>query len=871
MPASASSLSLRRRVAGVLGVLVAALATPALAEAGTVSVGQTTFRDATVRLSLTGSATADVVTIDYRNETADPGDEYYYVIAGTGTTLTGAPAVCPADQRTSTQYKCAVTSIAAFSAALGAGDDRLNLRDEDPARGSESTSVTLGDGDDVLSTSQFLCLVGSTCISGTWSDPVSADGGTGNDVLNGTAGADALTGGEGGDILNGSAGNDALAAGPGDDGIGPGTGADTVDGGDGRDYVTYGDRSDPVAVSLNGVADDGVAGEGDQVVGVEDVTGGQGADTLIGDDGPNTILGGAGNDVLRGAGGADVLDGQGGADVVNGGPGADDLRDTGGDGPDTVDYADAPAGVRVDLGGGGGMGPAADPDTLDPGFEHIAGSAGNDDLTGNAADNVITGGAGDDVLDGGPGADTLAGGDGADRLDGGPGTDRLTGDAGGDVLEGGAGSDPLVDGGDGADVVTGGPGGTDDADLLAGGQGRDLVSYSARTTGVTVTLDGVANDGGVNEKDNAGVDFEGIIGGSGPDVLRLTQPVRLLLLPRLILAPTVRPSLFGSTTIVARPSARAAAPVPVEPGRWVQAGAGNDIVVGSPGNDVMSGGAGRDKLSGGAGFDALHGGSGNDDLDGGDGNDRLYGNEGDDLLTGAKGADFILAADKAGRDRTVCGDDKDTYLRDLRDLLRKGSSCDRTIGRETFTPRKPGEDDPPANPFDADETFGPEGDGVPDLDGDGISAEDEWALEIGLEDFDSFGAEFDDSFFGFDELGDFGDPKEIASAIMRLRTKTANVRRNRFAVGLECPKSATRRCVGEITVTLRQKGRTRQIASRLFRTSKGKRASLRFTLRKALRKYVPKGRKGVQVRVVVEARDGGEMLFGLDETVRLRR
>ena len=78
--------------------------------------------------------------------------------------------------------------------------------------------------------------------------------------------------------------------------------------------------------------------------------------------------------------------------------------------------------------------------------------------------------------------------------------------------------------------------------------------------------------------------------------------------------------------------------------------------------------------------------------------------------------------------------------------------------------------------------------------------------------------------------------------------------------------------MGEITVSvLPQRGKEKELASELFRTKKGKKATLSFKFRAKLRKLIPKGKKGVQARVVIEARDGGDRLFGLDQVLTLRR
>ncbi|MDQ3933939.1 MAG: calcium-binding protein, partial [Actinomycetota bacterium] len=131
--------------------------------------------------------------------------------------------------------------------------------------------------------------------------PSTVYGGLGNDVLRGGGVSDTMDGGPGNDSLDGIWGNDVL--------IGA-EGADVLEGGSGRDRVSYAERTAGVAASLDDVANDGGAGEGDNVrPSVEDVTGGSGSDALTGDADANELLGGAGDDVLDGGDGDDVLDG----------------------------------------------------------------------------------------------------------------------------------------------------------------------------------------------------------------------------------------------------------------------------------------------------------------------------------------------------------------------------------------------------------------------------------------------------------------------------------------------------------------------------------------------------------------------------------
>lgn len=106
-----------------------------------------------------------------------------------------------------------------------------------------------------------------------------------------------------------------LTGGNGNDTLVGDAGTNSLDGGVGRDTVYY-DRTAPVFVWLDGIANDGETGEDDNLVNVEDVVGGAEDDTFVGNGLANTLLGGGGKDVVDGGGGVDRLEGGSGDDVV---------------------------------------------------------------------------------------------------------------------------------------------------------------------------------------------------------------------------------------------------------------------------------------------------------------------------------------------------------------------------------------------------------------------------------------------------------------------------------------------------------------------------------------------------------------------------
>jgi hypothetical protein len=221
--------------------------------------------------------------------------------------------------------------------------------------------VDLGDGDDWGSVSSGLPKGTPIAFAGgpgkdklqasIDGQPTTLDGGPGPDELDGGPGADVLLGGDDADTLDGRGGPDQLLGGAGDDLLNGDANqdpaADLIDGGPGYDRMEddwEGDVDRPVAVTLGGGADDGRAGEGDDIRNVERVVS-HAASKLVGTDAgeylqvfqveePSEIDGGGGDDTLKASDGADRLDGGAGNDNIDGGFGDDTI--TGGPGQDTI-------------------------------------------------------------------------------------------------------------------------------------------------------------------------------------------------------------------------------------------------------------------------------------------------------------------------------------------------------------------------------------------------------------------------------------------------------------------------------------------------------------------------------------------------------
>ncbi len=264
--------------------------------------------------------------------------------------------------------------------------------------------------------------------------------------------------------------------------------------------------------------------------------------------------------------------------------------------------------------------------------EVLDGGAGNDRITeaevafGGVGDDVIRrgerceGGEGSDSLtdvtiaNGGAGSDQITNTDVAGRADGGAGDDTIIAQRTFGII-GGTGNDrisvgraladsfsrlpPKISGNTGNDSVTLGAEPFATSSVLDGGLGSDFLSFASRTTKVSVTVDGEANDGQNGERLNV-IGFDRFRLGSGDD--------------------------FYFSFI----------------------DAGNDQVDGGPGADRILPGDGPDLLIGGTGRDTLNGGAGNDIFQAQDGEQ--------DSITCGSGTDNVTAdlADAPNGRITAC-------------------------------------------------------------------------------------------------------------------------------------------------------------------------------------------------------------------------
>ena len=293
------------------------------------------------------------------------------------------------------------------------------------------------------------------------------------------------------------------------------------------------------------------------------------------------------------------------------------------DGQESVFPETAISGIRVLLRDGADTLTISESITLPV---HVDGGDGADTIATGSGDDTVHAGAGDDLVLGGRGRDFLMGGANGDTLNGQQGDDVLRGETGSDTLIGGNGDDLLV-GRQGRDELFG----DDGQDTLLGGESKDTLNGGSDDD----TLFGATSSEFDPESLNVLPDRTDILrGGDGDDFIHGSSPL--------------------STSGFDR----------------VQGGAGDDEI------HVFSG-----EVAGGTGVDFIQARDASR-INAGAGNDRVVGSDGDDTIIGGRGADVIEA--RSGNNLVIAGSGTDLLLADGaepgRDVFVGGNGTDFFIG-----------------------------------------------------------------------------------------------------------------------------------------------------------------------------------------------
>jgi Ca2+-binding RTX toxin-like protein len=385
--------------------------------------------------------------------------------------------------------------------------------------------------------------------------------------------------------------------------------AATLTGDAANDTITIG--SDGTNLTHNTLAGLESATDFDSAPGVQPVlatasltlNGGGGDDIIVGGPNKDSLDGGDGNDRLTGGPGGAETD----REPILGGAGNDVMIWNNGDGHDLNDGGDGADEVLITNGAADDqMNVTANADhTL---FERTNARFTVDmvrdeklTITSFAGNDVLTTGAGVTLpmdVDAGPGADTITTGDGGDVIDGGDDNDTLNGGAGGDRIIGQRGNDTMNgDAGDDTLVWNNGDGN----DVMNGDDGLDRIENNL----------GAAND----------VSQLSVVAGK-VHYARVNAPFTLDVASSEVFELN---TFGGNDTLTTGPGLGALIAVTVD------AGSGDDNMVGGDEADTFFGGLGNDTLDTGAGADAA---------DGQDGNDTLITRDGaPDLARGGAGTD----------------------------------------------------------------------------------------------------------------------------------------------------------------------------------------------------------------------------------------
>jgi Ca2+-binding RTX toxin-like protein len=370
------------------------------------------------------------------------------------------------------------------------------------------------------------------------------------------------------------------------------------------------------------------------------VDGAGGADTILGSPSIDVMLGGSENDTIDGNQGADVAFGGGGSDVFRWDPGdGSDVLEGQAD-VDTLVFASSAAVENVVFAPNGGRllltrdvaSIVMDIDDVEQVDLSLLGGSDNlvvNELAATDVDQIalhLAGTLGGSSGDGMGDTVSIVGGAGADRI--------VAGTAGGAISV----SHGLI----GITIDTFEP--TLDNLSLAGGDGGDTLTVDASLAGQVATL---SVDGG------AASDTVIARGGSGADQLLAAASTPFVSAAGVALVDVLSTENLRLEGLGNGDTLSAVGNLAVLFTLTIDAGDGDDTLLGGNGADVLLGGAGSDFLDGNQGADIAFGGAGNDifQWDPGDGSDVIEGQADLDslLFNGSAGMEEFALSPNGGR------------------------------------------------------------------------------------------------------------------------------------------------------------------------------------------------------------------------------
>ena len=448
------------------------------------------------------------------------------------------------------------------------------------------------------------------------------NGNNGNDEIIGSKYSDTLNGGNGDDIIEGGEGNDSIIAGAGNDILTGGRGNDTLVGGLGENTFNFesGDGNDVIRIDARSTKNTIVINSGAAInfrADKKNLVIEYAGDTITIENGLNLAQSVLDKIYIKldeeekslGEYLKDIPVYVSGEGVVNGTKLNDHIDLIEPSNPKTISVANAGAG-----------------DDKVYGTEYndrINGGDGNDTIWGDNGNDTINGGNGDDVIDAGKGNDVIYGGNGDDIIDAGDGDDIVYGGNGNDTIIGGTGNNKLY--GDGGENIfeydMSYEQGEFIHDTIYSGKGTDTIDFSSNTgydlelfkrngslkiSGNDLIFKFENSDLSITIKDYVKLKNKHSVKYIKTDSETLTLEEFIKEVGITYDENDIKKGVLNGSVLSENFDLKQSSN-----GVKVNAGAGDDTILGSYNDDTIYGGDGDDYINGNGGNDHLYGGKGN--------------------------------------------------------------------------------------------------------------------------------------------------------------------------------------------------------------------------------------------------------------------